>query len=335
MIFLPKQLGKTALDPETLREDRKRCRRFGPCGIGKEALYLNSFYLDRRYYVPIGSVKRLYKRVAMSKGGFTGKGLFASIPYLVVEYDDGQEKQCIFKAEEMVDRMIGCFHEQYPEIPIHSRKAQQRLDEKNAELERKREMLKNSKARGLIDQLSQAAAYLETRSELYEELSSAARSKRVQERTNPSYRYAALAIVLLGAAASGYGIYALLHHLGNAVYFLLFGLAAIFFFAGANVLPTRRNNAAYVQRRLEEAQNAMADHNAKYPGFPVPPCYAHPVTLHRMQEILAEERAQTVAEALEVLKEDLRSTNASVTVDQETYDEIMTIKPMFLVNDYK
>ena len=42
----------------------------------------------------------------MSKGGFTGKGLFASIPYLVVEYDNGQEKQCNFKFEENVDMLL-------------------------------------------------------------------------------------------------------------------------------------------------------------------------------------------------------------------------------------
>ena len=43
------------------------------------------------------SVRRVFKRVAMSKGGFTGKGAFGSIPYLVVEYDDGAQKQCNFK----------------------------------------------------------------------------------------------------------------------------------------------------------------------------------------------------------------------------------------------
>ena len=53
-----------------------------------------------------GSVRRVFKRVAMSKGGFSGKGVFGSIPYLVVEYDGGQVKQCTFKHEDDVDRMI-------------------------------------------------------------------------------------------------------------------------------------------------------------------------------------------------------------------------------------
>mgnify|MGYP007103992378 CR=1 FL=1 len=32
-------------------------------------------------------VTRVYKRVAMSKGGFSGKGIFATLSYLVVEFD--------------------------------------------------------------------------------------------------------------------------------------------------------------------------------------------------------------------------------------------------------
>lgn len=54
--------------------DKKSCKRYGPCGVGEQALYLNSFFIDRRYYVALESVRRVFKRVAMSKGGFTGKG---------------------------------------------------------------------------------------------------------------------------------------------------------------------------------------------------------------------------------------------------------------------
>ena len=98
MIFAPARLGSVTLDNGTLAADKKGCRRFGPCGVGEKALYLNSFFIDRHYYVALSSVRRVFKRVAMSKGGFTGKGAFGSIPYLVVEYDGG-EKQCNFKHE--------------------------------------------------------------------------------------------------------------------------------------------------------------------------------------------------------------------------------------------
>ena len=84
MIFRPAQLGMAKLDRLELEADKKACRKIGPCGVGKKALYLNSFYIDRRYYLPYGSISRVFKRVAMSSGGFTGKGMFASMAYLVV-----------------------------------------------------------------------------------------------------------------------------------------------------------------------------------------------------------------------------------------------------------
>ena len=57
--------------------------------------------------------------------------------------------------------------------------------------------------------------------------------------------------------------------------------------------------------------------------------------LKRMQEILREGRADTIPEALRILKEDLKALNSSVVVEQEEYDEVVAIKPMFLVMDYK
>ena len=106
MIFKPAQLGMAKLDQQELVEDKKSCKKIGPCGVGKKALYLNSFYIDRRYYLPYGSISRVFKRVAMSSGGFTGKGMFASMAYLVVEYDGGKQKQCNFKDERDVDALL-------------------------------------------------------------------------------------------------------------------------------------------------------------------------------------------------------------------------------------
>ena len=72
-----------------------------------------------------------------------------------------------------------------------------------------------------------------------------------------------------------------------------------------------------------------------FPDFPVPACYAHPIVLKRMQDIVKEGRAQTIPEALGSLKDDLKALNSSVVVEQEEYDEVVAIKPMFLVMDYK
>ena len=73
-MILTNKLGEISLPEEAVKQGKKSCQKFGPCGVGKKALYLNSFYIDRQYYVPISSVTRIFKRVAMSKGGFTGSG---------------------------------------------------------------------------------------------------------------------------------------------------------------------------------------------------------------------------------------------------------------------
>ena len=45
-------------------------------------------------------------------------------------------------------------------------------------------------------------------------------------------------------------------------------------------------------------------------------------------------RAESVEDAFDVVKNDLKKTNADVSVTQEEFDEIMAIKPVFLVRDY-
>ena len=126
MIFAPVRLGETSLNAEAVAADKKSCKRFGPCGVGKEALFLNSYFIDRRYYVAFSSVRRVFKRVAMSQGGFSGQGVFGAIPYLVVQYDGGKEKQCTFKREEDVDAMLAYIGEVHPEIPTLSVGGEQR-----------------------------------------------------------------------------------------------------------------------------------------------------------------------------------------------------------------
>ena len=42
----PQRLGNLSLPDMELTEDKKTCRKFGPCGVGKKAIYLNSFYIE-------------------------------------------------------------------------------------------------------------------------------------------------------------------------------------------------------------------------------------------------------------------------------------------------
>ena len=328
----PQRLGNVSIPDEELVKDKKECKKIGPCGIGKKAVYLSSFYIDRRYYIPISSVKRIFKRIAMSKGGFTGKGVFGTLSYLVVVYEDGKEKQCNFKHEEDVDRFLAHIEEEYPDIPVHSLEAERKLAEKERWLaEKQRERNVSEETKRCLVKLEQAEQYLKKQSDIYMDLSQSAKKKRTYDRSNPAYKWVALAIVLMGAAVFVYGIYALTTHAGFGMYFLLFGLAAIFLFAGANVLPTSKN----IEKRLTESIRQMEEYIREYPDFPVPAHYAHPIVLKRMQEIMKEGRARNIPEALQVLKKDLKALNSSVVVEKEEYDEVVAIKPMFLVMDYK
>ena len=338
MIFKPAQLGMAKLDKQELVEDKKSCKKIGPCGVGKKALYLNSFYIDRRYYLPYGSISRVFKRVAMSSGGFTGKGMFASMAYLVVEYDGGKQKQCNFKDERDVDTLLALLAKEQPQIKLLSAAGEQVLEKKEAEKAARKLPELSKDAQHSLTVLKKAKEYLEAKPEIAEELSAAERRKRAQLKSKPVYKYVALIISLFGVVAAAYGIHSLLTHSGNyGIYFALFGFAAIFLFSSYNMMPTARNNNSAILKRAEKAEAAMADYLKPYPHgtFPVPGQYAHPVVLKQMMDAVEEGRAVTVPEALEAVKNRLREVNADVQVEQEEYDEIVQIKAMFLNHDYQ
>ncbi len=338
MIFKPAQLGMAKLDNQELVEDRKSCKKIGPCGVGKKALYLNSFYIDRRYYLPYGSISRVFKRVAMSSGGFTGKGMFASMAYLVVEYDGGKQKQCNFKDERDVDKLLEVLAKEQPQIPLLSEAGEQALQKKEAEKAARKLPELTDEAKHSVTVLRKAKEYLEEKPELAEELSAAERRKRAQLQSKPVYRYVALAIFVFGIVSAAYGLYAVTNHVGNyGIYFALFGFAAIFLFSSYNMLPTARNNNNAIMKRADKAEAAMAEYVKHYPNgaFPVPSCYAHPIVLKQMTDAIEEGRAVTVPEALDAVEKRLQALNADVQVEQEEYDEVVVIKAMFLNHDYQ
>ena len=338
MIFKPAQLGMAKLDPQELEADKKACRKIGPCGVGKKALYLNSFYIDRRYYLAYGSITRVFKRVAMSSGGFSGKGVFASMAYLVVEYDGGKQKQCNFKDERDVDKLLEVLAKEQPQIPLLSEAGEQALQKKEAEKAARKLPELTDEAKHSVTVLRKAKEYLEEKPELAEELSAAERRKRAQLQSKPVYRYVALAIFVFGIVSAAYGLYAVTNHVGNyGIYFALFGFAAIFLFSSYNMLPTARNNNNAIMKRADKAEAAMAEYVKHYPNgaFPVPSCYAHPIVLKQMTDAIEEGRAVTVPEALDAVEKRLQALNADVQVEQEEYDEVVVIKAMFLNHDYQ
>ena len=338
MIFRPAQLGMAKLDRLELEQDKKACRKIGPCGVGKKALYLNSFYIDRRYYLPYGSISRVFKRVAMSSGGFTGKGMFASMAYLVVEYDGGKQKQCNFKDERDVDALLDVLAKEQPQIKRLSAAGEQTVQKKEAEKAARKLPELTKDAEHSLTVLRRAKEYLEAKPEISDELSAAERRKRAQLQSKPVYRYVALAIFVFGIVSAAYGLYAVTNHVGNyGIYFALFGFAAIFLFSSYNMLPTARNNNNAIMKRADKAEAAMAEYVKHYPNgaFPVPSCYAHPIVLKQMTDAIEEGRAVTVPEALDAVEARLKSLNADVQVEQEEYDEVVVIKAMFLNHDYQ
>lgn len=334
MYLKPRCLSSTTLSEDVLRTDKKSCKKYGPCGVGQKALYLNNVILDRCYYIPFDSVQRVYKRIAMSKGGYTGKGIFGSIPYLVVEFDGSKSRQFTFKYEEDVDRMLARIEAVRPELKRMSAAAEEKLRRRDAERAAKILPELSNHARKNIEHLEDAAAYLAKKPELAEELSASARRKRALLISKPAYRWVALAITLLGLAALVYGVYSLLHQGTFAIYFTLFGLAAIFLFSGASVLPTARNNRRAILNRADRAVKRMEEYLTGYGEFPVPARYAHPVVLVRMERAIREGRAVEIPQALDVVKQDLRALNADVQVEQDEYNEVVAIKAMFLVQNY-
>ena len=168
------------------------------------------------------------------------------LSYLVVVYENGKEKQCNFKHEEDVDRLLAYIEERFPQIPLHSIEAERKLEEKRKWLEEKqRERILPEEIKKRLTKLERAENYLKKQSDYYMDLSLSAKKKRTYDRSNPAYKWVALAVVILGIGAFLYGIYSLLTHAGFGMYFLLFGLAAIFLFAGANVLPTSKTIKIY------------------------------------------------------------------------------------------
>ena len=289
MLFHPAQLGLAHLDKATLEADKKACKKIGPCGVGKKALYLNSFYIDRRYYLPYGSISRVFKRVAMSQGGFSGKGMFASMAYLVVEYDGGKQKQCNFKDERDVDALLEVLAKEQPNIPRLSAAGEAEIARQKAEKAARRLPQLSKEAEQSVGQLKRASDYLAKKPELAKELSAAERRKRAQLQSKPVYKYVALIISLFGVVSAAYGIQSIINHTGNyGIYFALFGFAAIFLFSSYNMMPTAHNNRNAIMKRADRAEAAMAEYIKAYPGgnFPVPDIYAHPVVLKQMTDAL-------------------------------------------------
>ena len=257
MIFKPAQLGMAKLDPQELEADKKSLpedrplRRRQKGAVPEQLLHRPPLLSALRQHHP-----------GVQAGGYelrrlSGKGVFASMAYLVVEYDGGKQKQCNFKDERDVDALLEVLAKEQPQLHLLSAAGEQALEKKAAEKAARKLPELSEDAQHSLTVLHRAKEYLDAKPELSAELSAAQRRKRAQLQSKPVYRYVALAIFVLGVAAAAYGLYSVFSHTGSyGVYFALFGFAAIFLFSSYNMLPTAHNNNNAIMKRADKAEAA-------------------------------------------------------------------------------
>lgn len=109
MIYIPsKALGTSSLPNEELKKDKMESVFYGDCSLGKKAVYLSAFGISRITYIPLASITRVFKRLAVSKGFFEEGKIYGTLSYLVLQYE-GKEKQVHFTHEEDVDAILTAF----------------------------------------------------------------------------------------------------------------------------------------------------------------------------------------------------------------------------------
>ncbi len=324
----------TDLSPEDLNIEKKNMVKIGRLGVGNRAVFLSSMMLDRSRYVLFSDMNRIFKQVAMSKGGFTGKGVFGSMAYIVVELKSGHQIKCPVQAEPYADAILEEVAKRYPDIPTHSREAEQKLRaSEEAEKRRYSEHLTPA-AEATIEKLEAEKSILEKNPALYQQLAATAKQLRIVQRVNPSAKWVALVVLIMAICATAFGIVRLLQGGTTAIYVVFFGFAIIFLLAASRVLPNAQNNVRKV-RAANASAVAQMEHALIGEALDVPARYAHPIVLERMIRVIREGRAETPADALDLVKKDLQALNSSVTVSQKEYDEVVEIKPMFLNFDYE
>lgn len=117
MLIAPRPLSTLTLSRDELAADKKNALKFDQCALGKRALYVGGFGLSNVYYIPLTRVKRVFKRLAVSKGFYENKRVFGSLCYLVIQYDDGKEKVFRFTHEDELDSMLNAFRK-HTTIPV-------------------------------------------------------------------------------------------------------------------------------------------------------------------------------------------------------------------------
>lgn len=332
---LAKPLGSRTLSKEELREDKKTITRYDQCGLGKKAIYVGGKLLPRRFYIPYEAVTHVYRRVAVSPG--SGKGFLTPVLYIVIRYDDGREAVSSFRYITDADKMMEQIQKHHPSICLLSPDGEKKKKEKEALEERIRQNALSKEAQADKTALEKARRYLEMKPALYAKLAGVARVKRTADLIDPKWQILTFTLLILGLALIVLG--AVFAKLGAnrdmMIIMMLLGAALMFMMGNSKILPTRKRNRRKLQKDYEAALLEMETYLKAYDGFPVDPHYAHPYVLTRLIRILQEQRADNCEAAMAVLKDELKAADHTVALTGDDYKEVVTIKPLFLVNDYQ
>lgn len=331
---IAKPLSRITIEETQIKADRKKCRKYDQCGLGEKAVYMGSTMHPRNYYIPYEAITNVFKRVGASNP--EGKGFLAPVLFIVVRYDDGREQECSFRYLQDADKMLDDLEENHPEIPLLSPEGMRRKKEREATEARIQANALTKEALRSKKLLEDARWEVHKRPALYEKLAAMAKMKRHADLMKPSVRYIAVGLLAAGVLVTLAGAIVMRSmNRSIGVVTALFGIMLVFLAINSKGLPSKMTNRKLRDREYEEALNAMKNSLKHLPDFPIPCCYAHPYTFDRMIRILQEERAQTVEQALEVLKADLKSMDSSVALSGDDFKQVVTIKPMFTVQDYK
>lgn len=332
-----KEIGNIKLEKEVIRQDRKNCVRVNNHGIGKEAIYLGNYFFARCNVIPIKCITRIFKRVAMSKGGFTGKGIFASIAYIVIVCNDGTEVQASLKDEILADKFIDYIKEHFPSIKTLSAKQEESLEKIKKERESRKVKNLSEVAKSSLENLKDLKEKLLKEKDVYRQYSIAAKEKRALMLAKNVYIYFLWVIFAFGIITFIYGIYSIINHQGMAIYVTLFGFAVIFFFISMQILPTQRYNKKSILERYEKAKKDAIITTKHFisDGYAIPSKYVHFSTVSRVIVGIEEGRGESIADAYKIFVSELKKMNKDTLLYPDEYEEIMDIKPIYLVEDYK
>lgn len=320
---------------EEEKQDRKTIRKYDQCGLGKRFLYMPGRFRPRKYAIPYEDITHVFKRVAVSPG--SGKAFLTPILYIVVLTRDGKEIQNSFRYLDDADHMITQLEKEHPGICLMSPKEEKKKEEKEERERLIQSTQLSPSARKAKQKLERAKQKLEKRPGLSERLAATASVKRKLDLIKPGYVALAAVLLAAGAALVLIGFLMVLSGMRSSgvVLILLVGFALLFIMGNSRVLPTPKRNKKALNRDYEHLIKEMSNYVKDEEHFPIDVHYAHPYTCDRLIRILMERRAETIDDAMRVLKEDLKSMDSSVALSGEEYRQVVTIKPLFTVRNYQ